>query len=159
VETGVERAVTVAKVDRVKVEGVSELKAAFEQLGVEVSTRIGVRANREAARLLQSELIQAAPYDPREKKRAKNYGHLRDNIRIRRQRARNQGHITMNVTTGNAFWGNFLEFGTVRMPAQPWFRPIVESLRELLLGKQIGGLRDGIEREAKKAARIARRRR
>jgi HK97 gp10 family phage protein len=151
VETGVERAVTVAKVDRVKVEGVSELKAAFEQLGVEVSTRIGVRANREAARLLQSELIQAAPYDPREKKRAKNYGHLRDNIRIRRQRAR--------VTTGNAFWGNFLEFGTVRMPAQPWFRPIVESLRELLLGKQIGGLRDGIEREAKKAARIARRRR
>lgn len=50
-----------------------------------------------------------------------DYGHLRDNIRRRRER-RNTGQVAVSVTRGRAFWAFFLEQGTRRMRAHPFWQ-------------------------------------
>lgn len=148
---------------RTKIEGVAELKAALEELGEVVATKIGVKANRDSATQLMKVLAEAAPYDATHRKKywkRKNgtvatayYGHLRDAIRVRKVKAQNANTIVHLVSTGDAFWGNFQEFGTVRMPARPWWRPAVDVVYSRILSIQISGLSDGIEREAKRIAR------
>lgn len=136
---------------RVKMEGVAELKAALEELGEVTATKVGVRANREAAAELRDNLQAVAPYDPTERER--KYGHLRDEIRVRKVKARALHTIVHIVSTGRAFWGSFLEFGTVKMAARPWWRPLVDANYQRIFKLQTSKLGDGIEREAKRIAR------
>lgn len=143
---------------RAKVEGLGELKQSLDALGSEVATKVGVTADRKAAQAFRDALRQAAPYDPREKLRGgKNLGHLRENIRIRRVRAQKQGHIVYWVTVGRAFWGMLLELGTKHMPARPWMLPAFEAARERLAAVQIEELRQGVEKAARRLAKIRRR--
>ena len=155
-----------ANVKRVKIEGVRELKASLEALGTAVATKVGEKATRDAAKELRQLLADTAPFDPETKIKSwrrkdgtvgrASYGHLRDNIRVSKARARKETTVNYRVTTGKAFWGAFVEFGTVRMPAYPWMRPAFEVSQQRLLGVVIDGLQVGIEREAKRAARIKR---
>jgi HK97 gp10 family phage protein len=144
---------------KVKLYGVEELKRALEEVGTEVATKIGVKADRKAAQAFRDELRLLAPYDPRNKvRRLKSgkivdYGHLRDQIKVRRAKARKQGHIVFNVTVGTAFWGRFHEFGTVNQPPRPWMRPAFERLRSKLLDVQLAELRVGLKSAAELAAR------
>lgn len=146
----------------VKIEGVAELKAALAELSNEVATKIGVAADRKAARLMADAMVAIAPYNERGStmkywwvKRKKethsaDYGHLRDNIRVRRARATTEGKVVFHIDTGNAFWGYFLEYGTVNMGARPFMRPAFDAFREQAITVQIGELRGGIERVAKR---------
>lgn len=154
------------RVERVEIEGLEELKASLEALGTEVATKIGVNANRDAAKDLLDILQQAAPYQPGSTKKywktkggvtTADYGHLRDNLKVSREKARKQGHIVHRVSTGKAFWGSFLEYGTVNMAPRPWMRPAVEATRGYLLQIQQRGLKNGIEKATKRLARIAKR--
>lgn len=138
--------------ERTQMGGLAELKQALEALDVAVATRIGVKADRDAANVLKDALIEAAPYDAAAESK---YGHLRDNIRTRKQRVRVAHTIRYVVDTGNAFWGRFVELGTVKMAARPWMRPAFERIVGTLRERQADGLREGIEREAKRVARIA----
>lgn len=148
---------------RVKMEGVAELKAALEELGEVTATKVGVRANREAAVELRDNLQAVAPYDPTFRKkywRTKDgsvstayYGHLKDAIRVRKVKARNANTIVHIVSTGDGFWGSFQEFGTVKMAARPWFRPLVDANYQRIFKLQTSKLGDGIEREARRIAR------
>jgi HK97 gp10 family phage protein len=143
---------------RVKVDGLAELKASLSELGTEVATKVGVKANRDAARELQAHLKATAPHDTIVSRLNRAYGTLRDNIRVRRQRARNQGVIVHLVTIGSAFWGFFQEFGTSRMPARPWMRTGFERMLGRLREIQIERMRDGIDKAARRAARHMKRR-
>ena len=82
-----------------------------------------------------------------------DYGHLRDNLRVRRVKGRVQGRIIFQVTTGNAFWARFYEFGTATQRARPWMRPQTEMLSDELVTIQCEELRAGIEAAARKQAR------
>lgn len=145
----------------VKIEGLAELKAAFEQLGKEVSTKIGVRANRKAANLMKQAIVAIAPVGTRNQVRSRtskkgvvtrtDYGHLNANIRVRRARAKTDNKIVFHINTGNAFWGYFLEHGTVHMPARPFMRPAFDATRQTCVNVQIAELKVGIERVAKAA--------
>lgn len=148
-------------------ESLAGFKRALAELGTEVATKVGAAANAKAARELRDVVKEHAPQNPEGATwkywRLKNgesqkrlYGQLRDNIRVRRQRARKQHHIVHHVTTGRAFWGMFLEFGTVNLQAQPWFRPIVEVVGGRILDLQARELGQGIERAARRAARHTR---
>lgn len=139
---------------RIKMEGLEDLKANLLALDEAVATKIGVKADRDAANILKSALVEAAPYDPTAES---PYGHLRENIRVRKQQVRTAHTIRYVVDTGKAFWGAFVELGTVKMAARPWMRPVFERLVAELREAQEQGLRDGIEREAKRTARIAKR--
>lgn len=134
-------------------EGLTELKAALEALGTEVATKVGVKANRKAAIALRDKVKAAAPYLETGSKMAEKYGHLRDNIRVGRRKAFKQGMIVHTVNTGRAFWGMFVELGTVKMPPRPWFRPVFEAEADKLIEVQISELNDGIEKAARKLAK------
>src|SRR5690349_16525955 len=71
---------------RFQMEGVKELKAGLEELGEVTATKVGARANREAAVELRDNLRAVAPYDPAARERP--YGHLRDEIKVRKVKAR-----------------------------------------------------------------------
>jgi HK97 gp10 family phage protein len=143
-----------------KLEGVAELKAALAELSNEVATKEGRNANRAAAGVIQKAFKEYAPYRPgvqlkywktKGGSKSRDYGDLRDNIRVRLAKARKENTITYNVTTGNAFWGYFLEYGTVNMPAQPWMRPAFDAFVGRATQVQIDRLKVGVERAAKKA--------
>lgn len=146
--------------------GLRQMKAAFEQLGTEVATRIGVAANRRAANRLKARFIEAAPYSERKStvkyrklKRGTvvetDYGHLRDNLKVRRVTVRTKGRISFQVSTGNAFWGYFLEFGTAKMQARPWMRPTSEAASSEILALQKEELAAGIQRALRRLERQA----
>jgi HK97 gp10 family phage protein len=150
------------------IDGIEELRASLQELGDAIAKKVAVEANRDAAEVLQGLLKKAAPFDPTFRKKywlRKNltvqtgyYGHLRDAIEVRRVKARNANYIVHKVSTGDAFWGYFLEFGTVKMGARPWFRPVLDANAKRLQGIQIEGLRKGIEGEAARIGRTRGRR-
>ena len=57
---------------------------------------------------------------------AYDYGHLQDNIRVVAAGRGGRG-AAVRITTGKAFWGLFLEKGTVRMRARPFFFRAAEA--------------------------------
>lgn len=144
----------------IDVAGLAELDAALAEVGQVMATKIGERAFRESAMALQRAWVAGAPYDPTVRKKywtlkggdtqSAYYGHLRDNIRIRKVAPDNPNAIVFGVHTGKAFWAHFLEFGTVEMPARPWARPIVEGIKGQLIEIQVKILREGIEAAAKR---------
>ncbi len=147
--------------DRRAIESAKAFARDLELLGIEVATRIGVRANRKAAVRLMDRLVAVVPENPegptKKYKTLKSgetrsyfYGSARENIRVRRVKARKQGHIVMQVTAGNAFWLTFYEFGTVTQPARPFWRRHAESLRDELVTIQLDELRAGIDKQLAK---------
>lgn len=152
---------------RFKLEGLADLKKGLEELGTEVATKVGEKADRDAAKVVAEKARMLAPVgDGPTRKTRRNkggvvvsfdYGRLKDNIRVRKQRVRKQHHIVYAVTIGKAFWGAFQEFGTVNMPARPWLRVAFDMAVPDATQAQITGLREGIARAAKKAARLAKR--
>lgn len=146
----------------VQVEGFAELDRALAALGPE-ATKVGRAALRGAANDVRDAVKAAAPVGTGStKKSARNkggdsrsydYGRLRDNIRVREARARADNTVVMQVTTGNAFWSRFLEYGTRKMSARPFFRPAWDGSRDGALRTLQTRLGAGIERAAKRLAR------
>lgn len=158
-----------AGIIRGKLEGAKELDAALAALDREVATKLGAKAVRTSASELHGALVEAAPYLPGDRvkqwKRSNgtvaqaNYGHLRDNLKVRKvpkSKLRKPHFILYQVSTGNAFWGNFLEFGTRYILPRPWMKPVFDRLKGKLLEIMTDTLRLGIDRVAKRAARKAR---
>lgn len=145
---------------RVKFSGGKQLQRGLEEMGEEMATKVGYRANLKAAQHLRDQYIEAAPFQPgptvkswRRKDGSSvtaDYGHLKDNIRLRRDKARKEGHIVHLVTVGRAFWGRFLEYGTIKMAARPWMRPAFEANKEAVADIQREELDRLIKRTAKK---------
>jgi len=146
-----------------KFEGGADLSRALSELGKD-ATVAGRRSLRATANEFRDALRAAAPRNAKgETKKSwtrkdgsvgsARYGQLRENIKVRESRARVNNTIVMMVTTGNAFWGSFLEWGTVKMRARPWFRPVWDRMQNVLiarLGQKLGGQ---IEKAAKRVAK------
>jgi len=126
----------------IMVDGFDELDAQLAAIGTALATEAADEAVHRSADLLRDAWIQGAPYRAGDRSK---YGHLRTNIRVRKVDARKATAVVYAVTTGNAFWGYFLEFGTAMMAARPWARPIVEGLRGRLVTVQIEVLQAKID--------------
>lgn len=141
-----------------KIEGAAELSAALKALGPE-ATKAGRAALRQSAQDLRDRVRAAAPVghgSTRKYRRLKNgssqsydYGRLRDNIRAREVKARTDNTIVFIVTTGNAFWSRFLEYGTRKMRARPFFAPVFQAERPA----QVEAIRQRLIRQIELAAR------
>lgn len=132
------------QIDRFQIEGAAELDRKLARLGQEVATEIGVEALSASARALAERWISVAPYDPARSPDRK-YGHLRDEITVRREGTDSANQIAYRVSTGDAFWGYFYEFGTVKQRANPIFRVTTDGMKDELVNIQIDQLRAGIE--------------
>ncbi|WP_420141773.1 HK97-gp10 family putative phage morphogenesis protein [Sphingomonas sp.] len=146
--------------------GFEELDRELATLGTEIATKIGEKAFKDSAAALQQAWIEGAPFRPGRRLKywtsrmgwssSADYGHLRDNIRVRRVKAQKQSAIVYAVHTGDAFWAYFLEFGTVAMRAMPWARPIIDRMKDRLVKIQVVVFNQGIMAAAARIERKTR---
>lgn len=126
----------------IAVEGWEELQQALQALADEVVVKVGNQAARAGANYLKGQIVAATPVGPGTAKLRRNkrgtlvvmdYGHLRDNIRVRaagkksREGMNAAGYFEFSIDPGAAFWGKFLEFGTAKMAARPIWRPTFDA--------------------------------
>lgn len=148
-------------------QGGRELERALKELGEKESTKIGNRVMRAATKRMFQEIRDRAPVGTqptRRTRRKKNgqqvvadYGRLTSpgNLKFRKlPKKPGSTEISFMVTTGNAFWGLFLEFGTAEMRAYPFIRPTFD--REVVptlnfIGDELG---KGIVKSARKFGKI-----
>lgn len=136
---------------RSKFTGGAEIARRLLELPPEVSRRVLQGASRKAGNVIRDAARARAPVSEYPEHRQ---GHLRDNI-IVSVLTRHAMKVVMAIHTGRAFWGNFLEFGTARMPPQPFMRPALDETADkalAVLGRELG---KGVEREAAKLAKGA----
>lgn len=129
------------KVD-VKVQGLNQLAKRISQLDNRVSGRIGRKATAAGARIIRDEAKSNVPVDT---------GQLKDNIVVKKLRGpkgkfnygvgliakeykrtnnktnRRKGIVGQSYWRNNAYYGYMVEFGTVKMQAQPFLRPAFEA--------------------------------
>lgn len=151
--------------DRIRMEmkGWDEFKRGLEQLGPELATRAGKSAIRAGAKVLSDHVKEATPVGDDDTSRTyKNksgesvtvdYGHARDNIKVRMGRPKKAFNVVAIVTFGSAFWARFLEYGTVKMAAKPFAKPAFDNATILVLDKIKTSLGASMERLAKKYGR------
>lgn len=143
-----------------KLHGVKEFKAALNALGPEIATKEAVKVSRKVTNVMRDEVRKKAPYDPSDTrrtwrtadgiKREADYGHLRNNIKTRKVRAKKLHTVSFVITTGKAFWGRFLEFGTIKLKAQPFFKPAVDSSASKAIDTLMSEMRKAVENAARK---------
>lgn len=131
------------KTTTVQVNGLRELGESMRLLSADVATRIARAATAAGAQVIRKEAVRLAPQssEPHQLGRRKDQivqpGNLKRNIIIKRmpKSSLSSEHIvTVRHGSGqapkDAFYGSFVEFGTAKMPAQPFLRPAFESQKE-----------------------------
>lgn len=139
---------------RLEIKGLEDLERQLRELGTAIATDIAENAVKSTAQQLAAELKVKAPYRPGGTVRTRrlksgavvtsDYGHLRDNIRVRKEKSRTVHWIGYRVGRGRAFWALFLEFGTRRMVARPWFRPTRDAFAPRAKALMAQAFREGV---------------
>ena len=120
--------------------GLDEIARDLETLSRAENNKVLRDATRAGAEVLREEVIQRAP---------ERTGKMKKNVVILTQKARRRGEISsgvhirgVNPRTGNsdntmkannprnAFYWQFVELGTVNMPAHPFVRPAFDTRQE-----------------------------
>ena len=119
---------------KVELTGMGNLIAEVEKLGVQGS-RIENRALREAGELVRGAIEKEAP---------KRTGTLKESIKASGVRTR-EGMKQVLVGPGDAGWyGKFVEFGTVKMKANPFMARGYETSKEEAVEKIAEELKKGL---------------
>ena len=138
------------------IHGFKELDRLLQQLPHKVENRVLQAATQAGARVIGKEVRANAPVGSGKRSPASSeYGRLSKNIKVQALKSvRAKGRRGSRIFTGKAFWGMFLEFGTRHIAARPWFRPAIDRAVPSAIKKLQVALGRGIEREAKKMARL-----
>lgn len=137
----------------VKIEGLSELGARMKTLTSDVNNRIARAATAAGAVVIRNAAQQKVPVDS---------GNLKKNIIVKRlpkgESPLTSEHI-VTVRKGkltskqkssglkDAYYGSFVEYGTAKMPAQPFMRPAYDQNKE----KAAEAIKDRIRKRIEKA--------
>jgi HK97 gp10 family phage protein len=138
-----------------RISGAREAASVLRRLPGNVHRRVLQKATRVGGVIFRDAAIANAP---RGTEKEHPYGRLAANIKLTLREAKG-GSVYFVIHTGDAFWGNFQEFGTADQEPKPFMRPAFdekagEALRAigLALGK-------GVEDEARRLSsgyRVAR---
>lgn len=143
-----------AKLTQSRVTGLSDARAILKKLPQNVQRRVLRQATRAGASVLRLAVRRAAPIGDQPSALADKFGPLKTNIRvIRLKRGIPKDQAEYRVDTGDSPQGFWREFGTSRQPAQPWFRPAVDSAWDKAVARIKERLARGVEREAVKLAK------
>lgn len=114
------------------IEGLEKLKAKIAALPAATKAELSDALNKSADQLveMQKRLVPV------------RHGHLRDTIEKRD--GRHKLSVIVEAGGPKAFYGRWVEFGTVKMQAEPFFFPAYRALRRTIRGR--------ITRATKKAA-------
>jgi HK97 gp10 family phage protein len=137
----------------VKIEGLEGIKQAMKDISNEVNKRIARSATLAGSQIVKEAAIKNAPVLT---------GNLKKNIILKRNTNTNltseflvtvrQGKRTKKQITqglGDAFYAKFVEYGTVKMAAQPFIRPAFDNNKEAAANAIIERLKTGIARATK----------
>jgi HK97 gp10 family phage protein len=137
----------------IKIEGLEGIKQAMKDLSNEVNKRIARSATLAGTQIVKEAAIKNAPVLT---------GNLKKNIVLKRDTKTNltseflvtvrQGKRTKKQIAqglGDAFYAKFLEYGTVKTPAQPFLRPAFDNNKEAAANAIIERLKTGISRATK----------
>jgi len=155
----------------VNISGFKELREALLKLPKEIQGKPLASAVSAAAKVVQDEAVKLAPIQTGELKKniirykAKKYSNAQqvtyhvgmkkewipyfDNIKNRRA-----GKVGKKYSRDKIYYWRFHEFGTVKMPARPFFRPAFESTKSEQLDTMQKGLAKAIEAARKKLAKL-----
>lgn len=134
-----------------RVTGLADARKLLRQLPVNVERRVLRAATRSGAVILKNAVRAAAPVGETPSKISAKWGHLRDNIRvIRLKRDVPKGSAMYRVDTASAPQGFWMEFGTSKQTARPWFRPAVDGAFAKAVARMKEQLAAGVAREAEK---------
>lgn len=120
--------------------GGKEMEKLLKQLPQKTGRRVMLSALRKAAKPVLDEAIARAPLGQESKGRIRlrrsrsgpvtvsNFGKLRFSLALKNVPPRLSRHsAAVVVTTGKAFWGRFLEFGTRFITKRPFLRPAFDN--------------------------------
>lgn len=113
---------------KIEVEGLKEFDELLGRLPAKLEKKYLKKIVRDAIRKALPAMKAAAPVDvdPPQSKWSKLYGRLKANLKVRPTKAR-KGSAGAGITSGDSFWGYFIENGTRFMPARPWFVKTFEA--------------------------------
>lgn len=132
-----------------KVDGLKELDMALQQLPEKVSRRVLQSAVTSSVRVARKEIKKSAPRGAMPSKASAEYGRLHQNLKVGKARTKKSDKSAF-ISTGKAFWGYFLEYGTRRIPAKPWFVPAFERSQDAMIKTLKEKLGKGIDKEFNK---------
>ena len=142
-----------------QIDGLKELQDELKQLPYRAERRVlrnaGVSAMREARKVL----IKAAPTYNGTRHQGMGsfrYGPLKKAIKVGKPFV---GHrvVGAKVSTGEGFWGYFIEKGTRYHSPAPWFDPAFDAARGMVGSKWKQTAERGLKREFEKIERRVRR--
>lgn len=145
-----------------ELKGFKEVSALLEDLPDQMQNTVLKEATKKVAKELLPSIRDAAPvHEGKQSKASARYGTLRQNLRVEFLRwTRNKNGIKgWRVVTGDAFWGNFLEFGTRFIPSSRsqtpwnglgWFKKGVDENSERSISNLQIYLLDGIDKTCQK---------
>ena len=141
----------------IKTEGFKELDNALAKLPYEIGVKVLQNAVSSAILPAYKVIFASAPVgeiinrNPESKagKIKLKYGTLRKNIKKRKSRTYADNSKSSYVSTGDAFWGFFLENGTRYIAATHWFSRAFESAKDAMIGKLKNDLARGIDKKFK----------
>lgn len=119
-----------------------------------IARRIG-KAGGGSVTLTRAEIRQLAPAGA-ENGPTRGPGYLKKNIKVYGVRLTREGVMSARVGIGQAFYGGFLEAGTKKMRARPWFKAAVDGAREAAIRAVGDRLKVELERAAQKWAKRGR---
>lgn len=137
---------------RSQVTGLKECNEVLKRLPERVQKRVLANAVRAGATVVNRAVKAAAPVGDEKSPASKQYGSIKQNIRVQRLRKVPKTAAGHRVWTKDAFWAMFYEFGTSRQPARPFFRPAWDASLSEAVARIRERLAAGVEREAKKLA-------
>lgn len=150
--------------------GFRELRELLRQLPDAVQRRVSRNAVYAAGIVWRDATRAAAPKGDAPSQASAQFGSLRINVNIHRwRRTRKKGLAGASVSTNNAFWGYFLEYGTgpyfigpgnrskgaaakTKLRPKPWFRPAIDANAGRALEALRGRMARGIATEAQRLA-------
>lgn len=137
----------------VKVEGLADLEKRLQTLSLDMQNKIARAATAAGATVIKKAAILKAPRDT---------GNLAKNIIAKRLPTGEAEYTSEHIVTvrkgkrtakqkatgvRDAFYGQFVEYGTVKMAARPFLRPAFDSTKT----QAVGAMKSRIEARLKKA--------
>ena len=135
--------------ERLGLVGARQVGLALRQLSTEVATKIARRSTNAGAQVIKRRAVANIVASP-----SVDEGDLRDNVIVKRvTESRLTSEHMVTVRTKKAPHAHLVEFGTVKMPAEPFLRPAIEGGAQEAARAIVNAIDGGIQRAAKKAAR------
>lgn len=130
----------------VKVRGLAELQRKLVSLGEGLAKKHLKRALKAGGQVFEKGMKRRAPRAP-EPGSHPEYGHLQDQIQLKTSVTKKGGRAS--VSTGDAFWGRFQEFGHGPGKKTPFARPTFDGDSGEALQTFADTLAEGLKQEAK----------